>query len=181
MKGSTYSSPPRPHSNQWIRDGRIVATTRTDIARSGIGVAVHEHTPQPEVGSVEALTRTLLDARSIAYLRVGSGLYMEGLVERLGIAAALAPKTLRPDTDIVAEMVAKGEAELGIVVMTQIVTTPGVALAGPLPPEVQSLITFTAGVSATSSVPKAARDLITFLTEPRARAVMHAQGMEPAR
>ena len=85
--------------DQWIRDGRIVATTRTDIARSGIGVAVREHTPPPDIGSVEALTRTLLDARSVAYLRVGSGLYMEGLVERLGIAAALAPKTLRPDTE----------------------------------------------------------------------------------
>ena len=167
--------------DQWIRDGRIVPTTRTDIARSGIGVAVREHAPKPDIGSVEALTRTLLDARSVAYLRVGSGLHMDGVVERLGIAAALAPKTLRPDTDIVAELVAKGEAELGIVVITQIVTTPGVALVGPLPPELQTVITFAAGVSATSSVPQAARDLIAFLTEERARAVIHAQGMEPAR
>ena len=147
---------------------------RTNIARSGIGVAVREHTPPPDIGSVEALTRTLLDARSVAYLRVGSGLYMEGLVERLGIAAALAPKTLRPDTDIVAEMVAKGEAELRIVVMTQIVTTPGVALAGPLPPEVQSLLPRRQRCVV---APKAARD---FIRSSRAAGRRHARSGDGA-
>ena len=94
--------------------------------------------------------RALLDAKSIAYLRVGSGIYVASLLDRLGIAEAIKSKVTRPDSDIVSELVAKGEVELGMVVITQILTTPGVDLVGPLPPEIQSYIVFTAGVSASS-------------------------------
>jgi molybdate transport system substrate-binding protein len=85
----------------------------------------------------------------------------------------------RPESDIVSELVAKGEVELGIVVITQILTTPGVELVGPLPPDIQSYVTFTAGISANSRAPEAARDLIKFLTGPTATPVIKAQGMEP--
>ena len=83
----------------------------------------------------------LLDAKSIAYLSVGSGIHVAGLIERLGIAEAIKPKVTRPERDIVSELVAKGEVELGMVVITQILTTPGVDLVGPLPPEIQSYVT----------------------------------------
>jgi molybdate transport system substrate-binding protein len=143
-------------------------------------VEVRAGAPKPDISTVEAFRRALLDAKSIAYLRVGSGVYVDGLVERLGIADAIRPKVTRPETDIVSEMVARGEVELGIVVLTQIVTTPGVELVGPLPPEVQTYLTFTAGVGAASRVPDAARELIAFLTGPTAAPVIRKQGMEPA-
>ena len=163
-----------------IKDGKIIVKTRTSIARSGIGVEVRAGAPKPDISSVEAFKRALLDAKSIAYLKdVGSGIYVARLLERLGIAEAIKSKVTRPESDIVSELVAKGEVELGLIVITQILTTPGVQLVGPLPPEIQSYVAFTAGISANSKVPETARDLIKFLTGPSATPVIKAQGMEP--
>jgi molybdate transport system substrate-binding protein len=167
--------------DEWIRDGRIVAKTRVEIARSGIGVEVRAGTPKPDISTVDAFKRALLNAKSIAYLKVGSGLYLEAVLERLGISKAVASKVIRPDADIVSELVAKGDVELGIVVITQILTTPGVELVGPLPSEIQSYVTFVAAVSSQSKAPDAANELIAFLRGPRAAAVITSQGMEPAR
>jgi len=164
-----------------IREGQIIPDTRTDLTRSGIGVEVRAGAPKPDISSVDAFRRALLDAKSIAYLEEGqSGVYIAGVLERLGIAEAIKPKVTRPETDIVSQLVAKGEIELGIVVITQILTTPGVDLAGPLPAEVQSYITFMGGVSTGSRHARAARDLIQFLKSPAALPVIKALGMEPA-
>jgi len=165
--------------DQWIKDGKIIAETRTNVVRSGIGVEVRAGARKPDVSSVEAFKRALLEAKSIAYLRVGSGIYLHGLLERLRIAEAVKSKVTRPESDIVSELVAKGEVELGMVVITQILTTPGVELVGPLPPEIQSYVTFTAGVSTSSKAPDAAKQLLKFLSGPTAIPVMKAQGMEP--
>ena len=165
--------------DEWIQNGRIAATTRVEIARSGIGVEVKAGSRKPDIGTVDAFKRALLNARSIAYLRVGSGVYLEGLLGRLGLQSALASRTIRPDSDVVSELVAKGEVELGMTVITQILTTPGVDLVGPLPPEIQSYITFVAGVSPQSRAPKAAGELVKFLGGPKAIAIIKAQGMEP--
>jgi molybdate transport system substrate-binding protein len=166
--------------DEWIKDGKIIAETRADIARSGIGVEVRAGARKPDVSSVEAFKRALLEAKSIAYLKdIGSGIYVADLLERLGIADAVRSKVTRPDSDIVSELVARGEIEIGMVVITQILTTPGVELVGPLPPDIQSYVLFTAGVSANSKAPKAAKDLIRFLTGPIAAPVIKSQGMEP--
>jgi molybdate transport system substrate-binding protein len=168
-----------PPLDALIKDGKIIAETRTSIARAGIGVEVRAGAPKPDISFVEAFKRAMLGAKSIAYLKdVGSGAYVAGLVERLGIAEAIRPKVTRPDSDIVSEMVARGEVELGLIVITQILTTPGVDLVGPLPPEIQSYVSFTAGIGTHSKDPQAARSLIAFLTEPIAAAVIKAQGME---
>ena len=160
-------------------EGRIIPDTRTHIARSGIGVEVRAGAPKPDISSVEAFKRALLNAKSIAYLKdVGSGIHVGRVLERLGIADAVKGKVIRPESDIVSELVAKGEVELGIVVITQILTTPGVALVGPLPSELQSHVTFEAGVSAHSRQPDAAKALIAFLTGPVATRVITAQDME---
>ena len=82
--------------DDWIRDGRLVATTRTDIARSGIGVEVRAGRPRPDIRTVDAFKHALLNARSIAYLRVGSGVYLDGLLERLGISEAIRSRVTRP-------------------------------------------------------------------------------------
>lgn len=161
------------------KDGKIVARTRTNIARSGIGVEVRAGAPKPDISTVDAFKRTLLEAKSIAYLKnVGSGLHVARLVDRFGIGEAIEARVTRPETDIVSELVARGDVELGIVVLTQILTTPGVELVGPLPPEIQSYITFIAGIGANSKEPAAASDLIQFLTGPIAAPVIEAQGME---
>jgi len=164
-----------------VTDGFIIPETRSDLARSGIGVAVRQGATIPDVSSVVAFKRTLLHARSIAYLKEGqSGVYLARLLEDLSIAAAIEPKVVRPDRDIVSQLVAQGDVEVGMVVVTQILTTPGVTLAGPLPDEIQNYVVFAAGVSAQSRAVRVAKDLLSFLMSPAARAVMRSQGMQPA-
>lgn len=121
-----------------------------------------------------------MNARSIGYLKEGaSGVYIAGMLERLGIADAIKAKVTRPETDIVSQLVAEGEIELGMVVSTQILTTKGVELVGPLPPELQFYITFVGAISSDSPAPEAAKSLIEFLKGPTALPVIKAQGMEP--
>ena len=131
---------------------------------------------KPDLSTVDAFKRALLNAKSIGYLRVGG---VPQLVDRLGIADAIKSKVTIPDTDAVSELVANGELELGVVVITQILTTPGVELVGPLPPEIQFYTMFVAGISANSKVQNAARDLIKYLAGPVAIPVIKSQGMEP--
>lgn len=164
-----------------ITKGKVIADTQTNLVRSGIGVEVRAGAAKPDISSVDAFKRMLLEAKSIAYLKEGaSGLYLASLFDRLGIAEAIRPKLTRPDADIVSELVAKGEIEIGMVVMTQILTTPGVALVGPLPAEIQSYVSFVGGVGTSSHAPDAARALIKFLVSPVAVPVIRSQGMEPA-
>jgi molybdate transport system substrate-binding protein len=163
-----------------IKDGKVIADTRINLVRSGIGMEVRAGAPKPDISTVEAFKRALLDAKSIAYLKEGaSGLYLAGLLDRLGIADAIKAKVQRPDADIVSERVANGEVEIGMVVITQILTTPGVQLVGPLPPEIQSYIRFAGAISSNSPVPDVARALLKFLTGPIAIPVIKSQGMEP--
>lgn len=165
--------------DELIAEGTVAAGTRTPIARSGIGVEVRAGAPKPDIGSVEGFKKALLDARSIAYLKdVGSGIHVARVIESLGLADAVRPKVTRPDRDVVSEMVARGEIELGIVVITQILTTPGVELVGPLPAEIQSYVAFVAGVGARAKERQAAKALVAFLTGPVAVPVIEAQGME---
>ncbi len=168
-------SPP-PIIDGLIKDGKVIADSRASLVRSGIGVEVRAGAPKPDISSVETFKRALLNAKSIGYLKVGG---VPQLIDRLGITDAIKSKVTTPDSDIVSELVAKGELELGVMVITQILTTPGVELVGPLPTEIQFYTTFTAGVSANSKAPDAARDLIKFLTGPIALPVVKSQGMEP--
>jgi molybdate transport system substrate-binding protein len=159
-----------------FKQGALIADSRTNVARSGTGVGVRTGAPKPDISSVGAFKRALLNAESIGYLRIGG---VPQLIERLGMTDAIKAKVTIPDTDIVSELVAKGDLELGIPVITQILTTPGVELVGPLPPEIQFYIQFVAGVSPNSKAPDAARALIKFLTGPTAVPVIKSQGMEP--
>jgi molybdate transport system substrate-binding protein len=169
------------HIDRLIAEGKVMAETRTDLTRSGIGVQVQLGAPKPDISSVETFKGALLAAKSIGYLKEGqSGVYLSEMLDRLGIAEAIKHKVTRPDTDVVSELVAKGEIELGMVVMTQILTTPGVELVGPLPKPLQRYIVFTAGVSTNAMAPEAARELLRFLMGPSAVAVIKSQGMEPA-
>jgi molybdate transport system substrate-binding protein len=163
-----------------IKAGKLVAETRADVMKAGIGVAVKRGAPKPDIGTVEAFKRTLLEAKSITYLKEGaSTIYLDRLFARLGIAEALRARTVKPETETVSERVAQGEVELGLIVIPNILSVPGAELVGPLPPEVQSYIVFTAAVSAQSPNQQAARDLIKLLVSPTTIPVLKAKGMEP--
>jgi molybdate transport system substrate-binding protein len=156
--------------------GKIAADSMTNLVRSDVGVGVRKGAPKPDISTVEAFKRTLLNAKSITYLNVPG---VPQLVDRLGLKDAIASKVTMPHSDIVSELVAKGDIEMVIVVVTQIMTTPGVDLVGPLPPEIRISTAFGAAVSASSKESQAARDLLKFLKGPTALPVIKAQGMEP--
>jgi molybdate transport system substrate-binding protein len=163
-----------------IKDGRLRADTRTDLVKTGIGVEVRAGAPKPDVSTVEAFKRALLKAKSIAYLKNGiESVYVGDLLKQLGIADAVTPKLILPETDAVSTLTANGEVELGISITTQILTTPGVELAGEFPPEIQRYYVFAGAVSATSQAPEAAIALLKFLKSPAAVPVIRAQGMKP--
>jgi molybdate transport system substrate-binding protein len=176
--GETFDviAAPPPVLDGLIKSGKVAAASKTNLVRSANGVEVRAGAQKPDIGSMEAFKRTLSSAKSITYLPVPG---VPQVIERLGLKDALASKTTIPKTDICSELVAKGEIELGIVVITQILTTPGVELVGPLPPEIQFYTAFGGAVSATSKSPDAARDLLAFLKGPTAIPVIKAQGMEP--
>ena len=159
-----------------IKTGKVTADSKTNLARSAYGVAVRAGAPKPDISSVEAFKRALLNAKSITYLPVPG---VPQIIERLGIKDAIASKVTVPNTDLSSELVAKGEIELGIVAITQTFTTPSVELVGPLPPEIQFYTNFGGAVSATSKSADAGRDLLSFLKGPIATSVIKAQGMEP--
>jgi molybdate transport system substrate-binding protein len=167
---------PPPLLDRLIQSGKLVADSKTIILRSANGVLVRVGAPKPDVSSVESFKRTLLQAKSISYLPVPG---VPQLIERLGIKDAIASKVTVPTSDIAAELVAKGQVELAITAITQAYTVPGVALAGPLPAEIQFYVIFGGAVSANSPTPNAARALLTFLKSPIAVPVIKEQGMEP--
>ena len=89
-----------PTVDRWIKEGKVVPSSRRDVSRSGIGVAVRAGAPKPDISTVDAFKRAVLDARSIAYINVGSGIYLAGLFDRLGIADAIKSKVTRPESDV---------------------------------------------------------------------------------
>ena len=169
-----------PVLDDLIKQGRIVADTRAVIGRSGIGVAVRAGAPKPDISSVEAFKRTLLDANTVAYPGEGaSGKYFVGLVDRLGIAPEMKPKMRPMPAEYNVEGVARGEFELVVVVASRIAGVPGVALVGPIPPALQTWIGFTAGVGSGAREPDAAREMIRFFTAPASAPVLRGMGIEP--
>src|SRR5215475_12755432 len=148
--------------------------TRTDLARSAAGMAVRKGAPKPDIGTTEAFKRTLLAAQSIAYVEQGgTGIYLKGLLERLGIAEQLKAKTkLLPSTNPAALAVANGEAEIGMTQISEILPYPGAELVGPLPAEIGLFSVYPAAVGTGAREPEAAKALIRFLATPAAIPVL---------
>jgi len=136
--------------------------------------------PKPDISSVDAFKRTLLNAGSVAYPGEGaSGKYFVGLVDRLGIATEMGPRMRPMPAEYNVEVVGRGEAELVVVVASRISGVPGVELVGPIPQALQTWIGFTAGVASGAREPAAARELIRFFTAPAAAPILRATGVEP--
>jgi molybdate transport system substrate-binding protein len=162
--------------------GKIAAGSKVAVARVGIGVVVKEGAPLPDISSVEAFKRTLLAAKSVAYIDPAaggsSGIYLTGLFDRLGIAADIKPKAKLKKGGYVAELIANDEAELGLHQISEILPVKGVKLVGPLPAEIQNYTTYAAGLSADARQADGARAMIKLLTGAQADGVLKARGME---
>jgi len=166
---------------QLIKAGKVVPGSRADIGRSGLGVAVRSGAAKPDISSVEAFKRALLGADAVAFPGEGaSGRYFLGLLDRLGIGPQMQGKLKPSPGEDTVEVVARGEADMVVVVATRIVGVPGVDLVGPIPDELQTEIGFAAGLSASSAQPEVATALIGFLIAPAAAASLRAKGVEPA-
>jgi len=163
------------------QQGRIVAGSRIDLARSAIGIAVRQGAPKPDLGSAAALKQALLSARTISFSKTGiSGVYFPTVLERLGIAAQVASKTLIPTPGVlVGDLVAKGDAELGVQQISELLPVPGIEIVGPLPGELQKLTVFSAGLFVGAAEPEVAKALVAMLTSPAARPVYQRKGLEP--
>ncbi|MGH6664855.1 MAG: substrate-binding domain-containing protein [Pseudolabrys sp.] len=164
-----------------IKSGKVVAGSRRDIGHAGLALAVRAGAPKPDIASVEAFKKTLLAVKAVAFPGKGaSGHYFVSLLDRMGIAREMQAKLTPMAAEDCVEIVARGEADMVVVVATRIVGVPGVDVAGPIPEELQTKIGFAAGLSAATKEPDAAKALIAFLSAPSAAATLRAKGVEPA-
>ena len=159
--------------------GIVGMNGRSDLATCGVGVAVKAGAPRPDLSSGEAVKRAVLGAGSIVYSHGPSGVYLEGLFERMGIADAIESKVKRVQGEPAGALVARGAAELGFQQVCELLPVPGIDLVGPLPPDIQEITTFSSGIHAKARAPDAARALVEFLTSPDAAPVIVAKGMTP--
>ncbi len=165
--------------DELIAQGKVVAGSRVDLARSSIGIAVRAGAPKPDISSAEALKRALLHAKSIAYSASASGVYVSTeMFQRLGIAGEMSGKTRRIDREPVGAVVARGEAEIGFQQISELLPVPGIDYLGPLPPDLQRVTVFSAGVAVGAKNGAAARALITFLASPEITPVIKKSGLE---
>jgi len=169
-----------PAIDELVQEGRLVAGSRRVLARCGVGVAVRAGAPKPDIGSVEAFKRALLDARSIAHTLEGaSGMHFAGIVERLGIAAQVKAKARTQGGGLIAEIVARGDAELAIQQIPELMAVPGIEVVGPLPAEIQATTVSAAAIFTNAAQPQAAQELIDFLASPETGKVYRAKGHDP--
>jgi len=166
--------------DELTRQGRIVAASRVNIAKSGMGVAVRAGTTKPDISSGDAVKALMLSAQSIAYSSGPSGVYLERLVQRMGIADAIKAKMKQiPPGGAVGEWVARGDAEIGFHQVSELIPVKGIDIVGPLPPDIQEITVFGAGVHAGATQPDGAKALAAWLAAPEAAAVIRKHGMEP--
>ena len=161
--------------------GKITGS-RVAIARDGVGVAVRMGAPKPDIGSVDAFKRTMLNAKSVSYaLESTTGVHLAKVFERLGIAEEMKAKT-KPQQAAgrIAQTVADGQAEFAIALTSSLLLARGVEVVGKLPRELQNYLVFTAGVGSATTQPEAAKAFVRHLTAPEAMAVMKTTGWEPA-
>ena len=169
-----------PALDQLIKDGKVRKGSRVELVRSLIGMAVKAGAPKPDISTVDALKRTLLTAKSIAYSDSASGVYLATeLFPRLGIWDQIKSKSRKIEADPVGGVVASGEVEIGFQQISELLPVRGIDYVGPLPAGAQRETIFAAGIVAGAQAADAARALIAFLTSPAAASTIRKTGLDP--
>jgi molybdate transport system substrate-binding protein len=159
--------------------GRVMAGSRSDIARSLVGVAVRAGAPKPDVGSPEALKRTLAAAKTVGVSTGPSGVYMTSLFQRMGVLDEVKPKFRTPPSGAaIGELIAKGEAEIGFQQVSELIHFPGIQFIGALPEALQQTTVFSGGVHVNAREPDAARAFLKFLASPQHAALLQKHGLQ---
>jgi molybdate transport system substrate-binding protein len=163
--------------------GKVAAGSEVRLAKVGVGVGVKAGSPAPDIGTVAAFKAAMLNARAVAYIDPASGgssgIYLAKVFQTLGIADAMAPKSVLIKGGLAAEAVVDGRSDVVVQQISEIVAVPGVTLVGPLPAEIQNETVYAGGVATGSAVPDSARALLAVLAGPAARVVLAAKGMTP--
>ena len=166
--------------DQHVKGGKVVQGSRVDLARSGVAVGVKAGAPKPDISSVDALKRTILNAKSIGYSTGPSGNYVIALFERLGVADQVKPKLKQTATGVfVGSIIASGEVEIGFQQVSELLPIAGIDFVGPLPESVQRYTTFASGIMAGTKESDAAKALVRFITAPAAAQAYKKRGMQP--
>jgi molybdate transport system substrate-binding protein len=162
-----------------ISRGNIIAGSQRDLAASVVGVAVRKGAPKPDIGSAAALRRALLTARSIAFSQTGaSGIHFAEVIKQLGIADEVRAKA-RIQDGLTAELAARGEVEIAVQQISELIQVSGIDVIGPLPPELQKATVFSAGVFTSAKDPAAASEFIAWLASSQTAAIIKSKGLEP--
>ncbi len=170
----------RPALDDLVRLGKVVRGTEVDLVRSLMGMVVRAGARKPDISTIDALKRTLLEARSIAYSASASGVYLSTeLFPRLGVADRIRGKSRRIESERVAAVVARGEAEIGFQQVSELLPVKGVDYVGPLPEGAQQVTVFSAGIASGARAADAARALVRFLSSPAAHPVIRKVGLDP--
>jgi len=170
-----------PNIDKLILDGKLVAGSRADFAKSGVGIAVRTGLSRPDISSAEAVKRTVLASNSVAYSSGPSGFYIADLFKKMGIADQIKDKVRQPASGVqVGELVARGEADLGFQQISELLHVKGIDYLGPLPPEIQNITVYSAGLHTAAPAPDVAKALMKFLTAPAAGPIIKKIGMDPS-
>jgi molybdate transport system substrate-binding protein len=169
----------RPAIDKLTAEGKIVPGSARDIAQSGIGLAVCTGAPKPDISTIEAFKRTILAAKSIAFSRLGaSGVHFAEVIERLGIADDIRRKAVISDA-YMGEIVVRGEAELAVQQISELMPVAGIDIVGPLPGDLQKISLFAAAIFTAARNPAGGAKLVSFLAEPKLAAILERKGLNP--
>jgi molybdate transport system substrate-binding protein len=167
-------------TEELIKQGKLNPSSRTNFAKSGIGVAVRAGMPKPDISSADAVKKSVLAAKSVAYSAGASGIYLVRMFEKLGISDQVKSKTatVKPG-EPVGEVVARGEAEIGFQQVSELIHVKGIEYLGPLPAEIQNITVFSGGIHSATKEADAATALVQFLTALPATPILKKHGLEP--
>ena len=176
---------PKPRLDELVHQGKVAPGSTRDFATGEVGLAVRAGTSRPDISSPEALKRSLLAAKSISYADPAkggaSGVHFARVLEQLGVADQMKPKTKLVPGPEAPDLASRGEVEIAVAMVPEILTVRGAELVGPLPQELQNKpgFTYVAGLMAGSAQPEAAKSLIQFISSPEADAVIKSKGLQP--
>lgn len=169
-----------PNIDRLIADGKLATGSRADIAKSGAGIAIRRGLPHPDISTAEAIKQAVLAARSIVYSSGPTGSHLADLFRKMGIADQIKGKVTQPPSGAqVADLLARGEGDLGFQQISELLHAKDVDYLGPLPPEIQLITVYSTGLHAAAPAPEVASALVKYLTAPEAGASFKKIGMDP--